>query len=294
MIYTAAFNVVSHNAIASLGNLTLSTAGETNLVIPIANIRGTSCDGTADATTFWVWEAGTFHCVDHSPFAQARFRRFSATTWAGAVDAALKASAISAGWAAKIPSCTWSKTTGFYTFAVATVTSAITWSAVPGRSLFGFAGNSATASSHTSAIMPTFVINPTLPAVSVPEGGTHLEYEAEGISDSVSSDTGDTFSIARYVAPLHRDWLQQFETKAKTVRLSADESHPWTFQHLFEHCRGHFPFIVYGGGFNDTDSNLVFTLRGAGTSHRPVPAAPGWDGYFHLGFQCVVGGHLTA
>ncbi len=290
MLYTAAFNVVSHNAIASLGNLTLSTAGETNLVIPIANIRGTSYDGTADATTFWVWEAGTFHCVDHSPFAQARFRRFSATTWAGAVDAALKASATSAGWAAKIPSCTWSKTTGFYTFAVATVTSAITWSAVPGRSLFGFAGNSATASSHTSAIMPTFVISPTLPAVSDPS----LEYEPSGIGGHVTSDTGEGFGISRYVSPLYRDWLQQFETKAKTVRLSADESHPWTFQHQREHCRGAFPFVVYGGGFNDTDANLVFSFRDESIALHPERATPGNDAQFHIGFQCVAEGYLTS
>ncbi len=290
-IYTAAFDVVAANALYGFGTLTLATAGETNVVLTLGGVTAAADNGDAGATTFWVSDDDK-HCVDQSPLAQTRFAHFAQLAWSSSVEAALRTAATAAGWAAKIPSVSWSSTTGAYTFTVATVTSSLTWSTTAGRTLFGFAADSTTASSHTSAITPTFVVKPTL-SVGVSEPTPN--YEPRGIGNRISSDTGAGFGTARYVSPLYRDWIQQYETKAKTIRLSVDESHPWSFQHLFEHCRGMYPFIVIDGGFGSVLSYPeVFTFREDGIPWVPERATPGNDAQFHIPFHCVVEGYLQS
>lgn len=291
MLYLAAFDIVAANAIHSFGTITLSTAGESDVVLTLGDITANNVDNVAGATTFWVWSSSDYYVQDQSPFAYTRFAHFSESTWAKAVDTALKAEAVTQGWAAKIPSCTWSSATGFYTFAVATVNSAVAWSASSGRALFGFSGNSATAASHVGTIMPMYVISPTLGSVSDPT----LNYEPSAIGNRVAADNGAGFGLARRVSPLHRDWRQEYETKEKTMRLQAAAAHPWTFQHLFEHCRGRFPFLVYDGGFHDTETfPEAFTFRDDGIAFVPERATPGNDAQLHIPFRCVVEGTLAA
>ena len=291
MLYTAAFDAVEANARYGFGTLTVATAGETDVVLTLSSITSADDDGTAGATTFWVWEDASLHCVDHSPYEQTRYSHFSRKTWAEAIESALQTAATAAGWAAKIPAVDFSTTTGFYTFSVATVTSAWSWSTANGRALFGFTANSSTASTHTSTVTPLFIINPTLDSVSDPT----TSYEPRSIGNRVVGDTGEGFGNARYVSPLYRDWVQQFETKAKSLRLHAASTHPWTFQDLHEHCRGVYPFIVYDGGFEDaTTDPIVFAFREEGIPFAPERATPGNDAQFHHAFKCIVDGTLEA
>jgi hypothetical protein len=125
-----------------------------------------------------------------------------------------------------------------------------------------------------------------------------MNYEPQSIANHLQTDAGEGFGISRSVSPVWRDWYQQFETKAKTYRVSADAGdtagdHPWTLQHLFEHCRGEYPFLVVEG-FNESSSIEVFALRTEGTPFVPQRAAPAWDAYFHVPFRCSVIGQVTS
>ncbi len=290
MLYLAAFDVVEANSFYGFGTLTVSTAGESDVVVTLGSVTATSVDGDAGATTFWTWDDATASCVDQSPHAQTRFGSFAAITWAAALEDALQAAATAAGWAAKVPSVSLSTTTGFYTFTVATVNSAWAWSTANGRALFGFSGNSSSAASHVGTRTPLYAINPSLPSVSDPS----LNYEPDAIGNRVASDNGAGFGLARRVSPLYRDWRQEYETKEKTMRLQAASTHPFTFQHLFEHCRGVYPFAVYDGGFHETESTAeVFTFREEGIPFVPERATPGNDAQLHVPFRCVVEGNLV-
>jgi hypothetical protein len=293
VLYLAAFDVIKENTLHGFGTITLTTAGETDVVVDLANITGTGADNVSGATTFWVYSSGEKYCVDQSRHAQTRFPRIAKSTWAKAVDTALKLEAVAEGWTTKVPACTFSLTTGLYTFSVATVNSAIAWSTTGGRELFGFAGNSSSAASHVGTLTPLFVISPTQAAISVVSESA-LNYEPSGIGNRITTDSGSGHGLARRVSPLYRDWQQEYETKEKTMRLQAAAAHPWTFQDLFEHCRGMFPFVVYDGGFHTTeDAGEVFTFRTDGIPFAAEPATLANHAQLHLAFRCIVEGTLT-
>ncbi len=291
MLYLASFDVVDENTLHGFGTITLSTAGETDVVVTLSSITGTDSDGNTGATQFWVYQSSEYYCVDQSRYAQTRFPHIAKASWAKAVDLALKAEAVSEGWAAKVPTCSFSLSTGFYTISVATVNSAVAWSTAGGRKLFGFSGDSSSAASHVGTVTPLFVINPTLASVSDPT----LNYEPDAIGSRVTTDSGSGTGLARRVSPLYRDWRQEYETKEKTMRLQAASTHPWTFQDLHEHCRGIFPFVTYDAGFHSTsDTGEVFTFREEGIAFVPERATPGNDAQLHLAFRCIVEGNMTA
>ncbi len=297
MFYTAAVDIVEANALYAFGTLTMDNgaAAGTAVVLTLGSITSTSVAGAAGATIFWVWDEGDFTCVGSDRHAASKFTHFSEATWAKAVDAALKAAALVAGWdAANVPFCTFSTTTGFYAFGTtggSASTTSLAWSTANGRKLFGFSGDSALAASHTGTLTPLFVISPTVQAASDPS----LLFEASGIASRAVGDDGRGFGLDRYVAPLHRDWTQEHETLAKTMRLEAASAHPFTFQALHERCRGKLPFIVAAGGWAESESSpLVFSFRRDGMAWRPEPATPGTVGYWSIPFRCVQEGALTA
>lgn len=158
------------------------------------------------------------------------------------------------------------------------------------------ADDTASTSTKTGDYPPTYTINPTLSGASSPGVGDMLNYEPGNIAALGVADSGKAYGISRDIGPLYRDWIQQFETKPKTIRLAADTTpstttHPWTFQDLFEHCRTVYPFIVVQG-FGETYDE-AFRLRSEGSAWTPERASPGNDSQFHIPFQTVVEGQIT-
>lgn len=304
MLYTAAFDAAAANAISALGSIsmTLTGAGLPTITVNMGNLTDTRLVGTGNATTFWVWSeavpgtpASSYaYCIDESPYALARFTHFATHTFGGALTKALQTEATAQGWGTKKPRVTFDTTTGHYAVSaydgVTEQATSLVFSNDTAKALLGFLSTSiTTATGHTSDAVPLYVISPTLGDVSDPT----LNYEPAAIGNRVSVDSGAGFGLARYVSPLYRDWRQEFEVKARTMRLSKVFAHPWTFQHLFEHCRGRFPFLVSDGGFELTETYPeVFTLRESGIPFKPMRSTPGDDSHMHISFETVVEGHL--
>ncbi len=295
MLYTAPFDIVEENSLYGFGTLTVSNGASAgaDVVIALSSVRFFSRDGTeASATTFWVWDdAARLYCEDQSPYARERFGSFSEYSWAAAVDQVIKAEALVQGWDLDIPTLTFSTSTGAYGFSASLSNTSLTFSTTNGAKLFGFSGNSSSAASHTSDITPLYVIAPTQLQVSFPSPS----YEPDAIGGHIVTDTGQSHGLSAYDSELYRDWVQQFETLAKTERDEAASSHPWTFLHLFEHCRTKLPFVVSDGGFATTSTDPeVFMFREDGASFVPERATPGNPDQLHIGFRCSVQGYLRS
>jgi len=291
MLYVASFDA----ALTGAGNITLSTAGESDAVVDLATLTNTDVEGTGTSSVFWHNEPSNattstnIRIAAQDPNSTARLTYFSRRSFGKALEVALEAAMT--GWTTPSDlSISWSRTTGFYTIAWPHANFTITFATAIGRALLGFSGTQSGGTSYTSTLMPRYVIEPTLDTVS----NNTLNYEPRGIANHGETDSGKGFGLARSTSPLYRDWSQEFETKEKTNRTSAATAHPWTFQHLFEHCRGQFPFAVVNGGFGDSafTADEAFSLRTDSThwDARDFRATPGNDSQFHIPFRCHVEG----
>ena len=295
-MYTAAFDIAEASQLYGFGTLTMDNgaAAGTAVVLTLGSITSTSVAGDAGATRFWVWDEGDFTVRGSDRYAADKYQHYSAATWAKAVDTELKAAALAAGWnVANIPYCTFSTTNGVYAFGTGGGSASdisLAWSTDNGRALFGFADDVAIGETpHTGTLTPLFVIRPTIAGVTDPT----VLFEPGGIASRAACDDGRGFGLDRYTSPLHRDWVQQHETLAKTIRLEAATSHPFTFQALHEHCRGKLPFLVGDCDWGEDETEpLVFSFRPDGMAWRPEPATPRTVASWHIPFRCVQEGVL--
>ena len=151
------------------------------------------------------------------------------------------------------------------------------------RQLFGFSSDFAGSGSPVlSTRTPLYVVVPTIDGAS----DVTVDYEPDAVSSLASSGAGVSYGMSRYSSQIWRDWIQQYEKKAKTWREFADPSHPYTFQHLFEDSRGA-PFLVYGGGFGSSAQEAFFLRDPFFEAKRSVP---GEDDHWHIPFKCVGAG----
>jgi hypothetical protein len=163
------------------------------------------------------------------------------------------------------------------------------FSTLLGAKLLGFQdiAETSSASTHASDAVPWFTIIPTLESVSEPT----LEYEPDNIaSHVVPDDASEGFGITRQESPRYVDWVQQFEPKALVEPGAAVSAAPFTYRHLFEHCRTIFPFaVVYGFPVRVLDELPIpielFFLRSEGARFTPDRATPGSDSQFHVPFR---------
>lgn len=292
MIYTAAFDA----AVLTLGTITLATAGESDAVVTLSSITNVDVEGNVtESSVFWHNEPSNattstnIRINGEDPSSTVRLGTMSKRSFAKALEVALEAQM--GGWTTPTDlAVSWSRTTGYYTISWPHANFTITFSLAAGRGLLGFSGTQSGATSYTSTLMPTYVIDTTVDTVSE----NTINYEPRAIGNHGETDGGKGFGLARTVSPLYRDWRQEFETKEKSVRLSAAAAHPWTFQHLFEHCRGQLPFAVVNGGFGATafTDDEAFSFRGDSThwAAKAFRATPGNDSQFNIPFQCVVEG----
>lgn len=279
----------------TLGNMTLATAGESNVVVGLESTTDT--DANSDTTSKFFHFAGASG-ADAEVTSQDASAAQRLLTWAPAgfvdrLETVTQGLAIIAGWSnfADI-SISIAPATGLVTIAYSPATFSVTFSSTAAANFLGFSGNLSGSTSYTSDQTPTYCINPGQDLVSVEPGLDGFNYEPDAIANLLVSDSGEPYAMARDTAPLYRDWVQQYETRARSFRLAAASTHPWTHQHLHEHCRGGFPFLVYNLFYGDAASE-VFMLRTESTQWRPRRAAPAWDVY-HVDYRALVVGTAAA
>lgn len=149
---------------------------------------------------------------------------------------------------------------------------------VNARQALGFGATSANASSHTSPAKAFYVIHTLHDGLS----NVSEDYEPHGIVRGVISDSGQSFAVAPLAAPVHFDFRVPFERKQAVFKHEATATVPWTFEHLFEHCRGDLPFRV------SWVYSPLHLLRPEGASFRPTRAWDDFDDAWHIDFETYV------
>jgi hypothetical protein len=184
------------------------------------------------------------------------------------------------------------KSTARYTIAHPTVATSYLFNAAEGRRLFGMPASGGPALSHVGTKTPNYVVNAALPDVAEES----LPNEPDGIANHITADNGRGTGIAREVAPLHKNWVQPYEPKLKTLRIlgvqpdNADD--PFTHQHLYEHCRGEWPFVLDGVARDGDTYGVaqIHSLRNDGLSFTPVRETPGSGNQFSVPYRTVFEG----
>lgn len=261
MLYSAAFDL--RDGRQGFGTLTLTKSGESDLVLDLTqDVLGSGFSGASS-----VFNHYGFNDVmgeDLQSLSQATYG-LSGQAFCLAMTNALQAAATDAGW--PDPTSVYCAFDGgvAYSFGYSggNTFNEIVFETVATRNLFGFAGDfSGTSSSETGTALPNYLIQPALTAVTM-EGTDGYIYEPSGVSSAKVSSSGTQYGLPRTLAPVYRDWVQQAEPRAKTIRGVEDSSHPGTHQLLFEACRSVYPFIVIDG-FGD-DYTYLFRLRPEGS-----------------------------
>lgn len=290
MLYFLGFD----NSLLSLGTITLATAGETDVVVNMSSgVSGTD-QNSASSTLFWHYEHsnGSSKVRGVDPDQTTHVAEYSSTSYTAALQAALRAEATTQTWASPNDiDVTINTTTGIITIAF-TATITVTFSAAAGRNLLGFSSSPQSgASSYVGDQTPKYIIDPTVDGAS----DCTPDYEPPGVASASVANDGQVYGISRTVSPIYRDWVQQYETKAKTLRVAAASTHPTTLQALFEHCRCDYAFVVADGGFNNSNDEC-FMLRddGAHFDSASARATPGNDSQFNIPFRTIVLGEMVA
>lgn len=287
MMYLAGFDVST----LSLGTLTIATGGESDAVVTLASVTTTRIDSAGSTSLFFpTGNQLVFSITSEDSAAATRLGSFGQRGWINALQGALQAAAATASWADWTDiSLVFNANTGLVTADFSAVWS-LTWTAAAGRAICGFSGNQSGAATYVGSVVPTYCIKTTLSASS----HSTPNFEPSNVANHIVSDNGQGFGVSRYVAPLCRDWVQEWETPEKTERLRAESTHPFTFEHLVQHCRGEYPFAVASGGFGNDSITEVFSLRTDGTSWNPQRASPDSGVAFHLPFKTYVEGYIPA
>lgn len=296
MLYHATFDVaVAHPYIGVLntaGTLTLKTSGKPDVVVAVSAITSLAVSGGASVSVFNHSKYPLGHTTGADRLKTPRLAATHPTdSFASAVEAALQAEATVQGWTTPAGiTVSVSDVTAFYTFAYSVQDFELLFSSSFTRALFGFSSDESGAGSYTGTETPFFSINPTSQAASDFNGMAAIDYEPEAPASSGVTDSGDVFGISRTVEHVYRDWFQQYETKALTIRENAAAPNLFTFQDLFEQNRAR-PFVVMDGFGKLFDE--VFQLRTEGTPWAPQRATAGNDNQFHIGFMCHVIGRAN-
>lgn len=113
------------------------------------------------------------------------------------------------------------------------------------------------------------------------------DYEPDNVADGGWSLGGSHYTVSAQTAITFHDFDLQYEAKAATFKRDAVASVPWTYQHLWEHCRGDEPMLVADG----TDDTVHY-LRPEGAAWKPARAAADWDGAWSIPFVTFMEGRL--
>lgn len=268
MLYVAGMDVAN----LALGTVTLGTAGKSDVVINLSSVVGVTSDIAVTSSKFFLLPLGSAlsYYPQNTPGSVAEtMTDWSKVPFARELRSRIRTAMTSASWTS--PSgfdITYSHSANLFTWSYPSANFTITFSASAGARLFGYGAPKSGATSYLADYTPYYVIAPSLARVS----DATPNYEPGGIGSHVVPDAGYHvgYGVSRLYSPLYREWVQQFETREKSERLAAVTAHPYTFQQLFEDCRGHMPFLVYDGwaappvinGATCTSEVFAFTNEG--------------------------------
>lgn len=150
-----------------------------------------------------------------------------------------------------------------------------------GAALFGFAGNSASATTHTGTRTPLYAIRASSPGLSNDTG----DRKRAGQSSLAIADSGGSWAALARSAPIvTRDWEQRFESKALTWSEYSTTAAPWTFEDLFDLARLGLPFCVRDS--EETRQGL-YLLRKGEDGFEPEPHSENNHVQLRIRFSCV-------
>lgn len=290
MLYLASFDVALPRHGFGLAIFIASDMVTSQAEVNVAAI--TAAVGSRNVSIFNHYTTKLSAVVGEDPDATVHLaNEMPAVTFAAAMQVAMRAAATTAGWAnPNALTCTFNLTTQRYTFARTTgggATIGVAFGTDETAALFGMpAIGVPTITSVTGTLLPNFIISPTLSLISTVGGAQGVNYEPEGIATGAVSGSGHSSGMARPVSPLLRDWVQQYETKAKTLRANAVAAHPYSHQAMFEDCRNVLPIVVSAGFGESYDE--VFKLRPDACQWSPDRASDGNDAQFHIPYGCEV------
>ncbi len=307
MYYAAAFHLPTLEAQSggNLGNLVIKRSGNADLTVDLGGLSRADATGAQSQYFFHLPFNFVFEFLRPDPSRGTAYPRYALRSLGSVLALALDAAAVSAGWAAGY-SFTAANRTGFFESLsgvptakyriAAGVSIQYQFTSIAGAWLFGASGISlsSAATTHDLPYTPRFLVKPSRQRCSTPdEEFSGADYEPDEISTYAMADDGTGYGNARLAAPLYRNWVHQFETKAKTYRLLAsatDDS--WTFQDLFEHCRTVYPFVVAHGGFASHIDYELFVLRES--SFKPRVASTANHAAWHIPFRCINAGAIDS
>lgn len=180
---------------------------------------------------------------------------------------------------------TWSSVTYQYTIAsTVAFTTADPTGTIAGQ-ILGLTGAVASTTSKTSDVRPYYVIDAAMGCKSRASD----DYEPPGVAEGDWTIGGSHYSVSVAAAVTFHDFTLTYESKAATFKRAATAAVPWTYQHLWEHCRGSQPLMVT----DDVDTaGAVHYLRADGASWKPERAVADWDDAWHLTFNTILKGRV--
>lgn len=106
-------------------------------------------------------------------------------------------------------------------------------------------------------------------------------YEPDDIVDEDETEEGYAVSLGIGTSPKYLDFELMTEERASTFKHEASSSTPWTFQHMFEHCRNVHPFQL-----EDDSDDMVLFFRDSRAHFQPRRQASDWDAIWNIPFEC--------
>lgn len=137
--------------------------------------------------------------------------------------------------------------------------------------------------SYSSVARPYYVM--------IPANGCRSEatddYEPDGLVVGDYTLGGGFYSVSFDDPITFNDFAFSHEAKSATFIRAAGAGVPWTWQHLWRHCRGDQPFLVDIG-----DDDDVMYLRPEGGSFAPERVAADYDDYWTVRLKTYLAGRL--
>lgn len=285
--------LASFDASLLTGSIGLATAGHTTIAPILLNtMSGTSSSGGAVVKVFNHHPSGLGTTVGRDKAStQMLAPKYGALSWAATVQARLRAQATTNGWGADANQIFFGFSTVLCRYNIQYTPGNLTVTfAGDAAALFGYNGSLSGSTVYPAPNVPYYGIVPSLSSVSMTSVSEGIDYEPEDISTQAVSAQGVVFGLSRNVSPLCRDWVQQYESKANTERLTST-----IFSHrgLFETCRSALPFVITD---NFTGFSEVFFLRGDSCNFGRDTfemVAIAFDQFYHIKYRTYFMGRLA-
>lgn len=133
--------------------------------------------------------------------------------------------------------------------------------------------------SITSQIRPYYVIDPYTDGQSMVSPRRERAIAADG-----EADAGAAYGVSATAYPIYFDFTQTMEPDEVVYSDRADASVPWTYEHLFQHCRNVEP--IYNVSTIDANATASYLIRAEGSAFDPQRVTADYDGQWNIPFKC--------